>query len=72
MKESNKTLTYEEAKLILITYVLGFILPYESPDSEAVKFYFSLIPAVQKSPHADLNALCDIDYIFEDFFDSSF
>jgi hypothetical protein len=71
MKENHERLAYEHAKNIVITYVQAFLAPFESADSEEVRFYFPLIPIVQESPHADLNALCDIDDIFENFFDSN-
>lgn len=59
MKENHERLAYEHrhAKNIVITYVQAFLAPFESADSEEVRFYFPLIPIVQESPHADLNAL---------------
>jgi hypothetical protein len=69
MRERYKYSTYEQAKHIVIAYVQAYREPFESADSEAVKFFFPLIPIVQECPYADLNALRNLDEIFESFFD---
>jgi hypothetical protein len=69
MNKRHKRLSYKQAKHIVITYVQAFLTPFESADSEEVKSYFPLIPIVQGFPHADINALCDLDEIFENFSD---
>ena len=67
MKERKALLTRGQAKRIIIAYVQAFIAPYETAASDTMKFYFILILIVQRHPYADINALCDLDDLFEEF-----
>jgi hypothetical protein len=69
MKKCHGYLTYKQAKFIVISYVQAYREPFKSAESEAVKFFFPLIPIIQECSYADLNALRNLDEIFENFFD---
>lgn len=58
MTQSATTLSFKQAKSIIIEHVRAWIMPYEPINSQEFNSYLTLAPALMDNPEADLDELC--------------
>jgi len=58
MTQSATTLSFQQAKAIIIEHVRAWIMPYEPINSSEFKGYLTLIPTLMDNPDVDLDELC--------------
>jgi hypothetical protein len=54
----SNTITWREAKEILVEHLRAFLYPYEAEDSEEIVFFFPLIYTIMENPDVNLDRLC--------------
>ena len=52
------TITWQEAKAILLEHLSAFLFPYEAEDSDEIVFFFPLINVIMENSDVDIDDLC--------------